>query len=152
MQHEQESPAGDDRQTIRRGNGRQLSNGAQLARGSLSARCGAKALAGRGVLGSPGGGTQDGAPKARTKAKGEQERQAKMSLRKEDLIKQCPACNGTCWIEDPPRDSNQGSYGVRRVGSYRESCTVCRQTGEVLTEEGEAIASVILLMKRQGQI
>lgn len=76
-----------------------------------------------------------------------------MNLTKDDLIQQCPACGGEGWIYDPPRNLNQGSYGVRTVNMQsKESCTVCRQKGEVLTEMGEAIASVVSLMRRRGDL
>jgi hypothetical protein len=76
-----------------------------------------------------------------------------MGLTKDDLIQKCSACGGEGWIYDPPRNLNQGSYGVRSAGmQYKESCTVCRQAGEVLTEEGKAIASVISLMRRRGDL
>lgn len=76
-----------------------------------------------------------------------------MGITKEDLIQTCAACGGEGWIYDPPRDPNQGSYGVRQVGfQYKQSCTACGQVGEVLTKEGEAIASVVSLMRRRGNL
>ena len=73
-----------------------------------------------------------------------------MNLTRDDLIQKCTACKGIGWIEDPPSDPKQGSYGVRRVNmQMRTSCTVCHQTGEVFTETGEAITQVVSLMSRQ---
>ena len=74
-----------------------------------------------------------------------------MGLTKDDLIQKCTRCNGEGWIYDPPRQPNQGSYG-RVVMQSKETCGACYSTGEVLTEEGKAIASVISLMRRQGSL
>ena len=76
-----------------------------------------------------------------------------MDLTKDDLIETCTACKGTGWIEDPPSNPNQGSYGVRRVSMrLKTSCGACRQTGEVFTKMGEAIADVVSLLRRQGRV
>jgi hypothetical protein len=76
-----------------------------------------------------------------------------MDFKVDDLIQKCQTCNGTGLIEDPPANANQGGYGMRRVGYTRtESCLACHQSGQVLTEKGEAIAKVVELLKRQRRI
>lgn len=76
-----------------------------------------------------------------------------MNLTKDDLIQKCTACDGEGWIYDPPRSRNQGSYGTRPVHfQHKESCGACHMTGEVFTGTGEAIASLVSLMKRHGRL
>jgi DnaJ-class molecular chaperone len=76
-----------------------------------------------------------------------------MNLTKDDLIQKCKVCDGEGWIYDPPRNSNQGSYGTHQVAyQHKQSCGACHMTGETFTETGEAIASLISLMKRQGRL
>lgn len=75
-----------------------------------------------------------------------------MSLKKEDLIQVCPNCKGEGKIYDPPRDTQNTSYG-RQVGFSRTTyCSRCRNTGKILTEEGEAVLSVVELAQRQNRI
>lgn len=76
-----------------------------------------------------------------------------MNLEVKDLIGKCQHCNGSGSLEDPPPDTKQGSYGMRRVGSFtKETCDPCGGSGEVLTEAGEAVARVVELLKRQHKI
>lgn len=76
-----------------------------------------------------------------------------MTLTRNDLIRECEACHGEGWLYDPPRDSNKGGRGTRRVAFQRkESCAACRMTGQILTEAGEAIADVVLLIRAQSRI
>lgn len=74
-----------------------------------------------------------------------------MTIKKDDLIQQCPDCNGEGKIYDPPREKREGnSYGSRKMGySTETSCFRCKSTGSILTEEGEAIAEVVQLLRRQ---
>ncbi len=65
MEYEQETSAGDDRQTIRRTDEGELPDGSQLAGSQPSARRRAQAFAGWRVLGDSRHGSKDGASKAR---------------------------------------------------------------------------------------
>jgi hypothetical protein len=74
-----------------------------------------------------------------------------MTFTKDDFIQICAACNGTGWIEDLPQDANS-SYGRRQASTKSQTpCGVCHKTGKVLTEAGEAIASVVALLRQQGR-
>ena len=76
-----------------------------------------------------------------------------MSLKKEDLIQDCPTCKGEGKIYDTPRAPQNSSFGQRSMGySSWQSCSRCRSTGQIITEEGEAIISLINLAKRHGKI
>lgn len=75
-----------------------------------------------------------------------------MSLTKDDLIKKCEACGGVGAIYDPPRDPNQGTYGRQVIMQHQSQCAACRGIGEVLTEEGKAVASVVALMRRRNDL
>ncbi len=75
-----------------------------------------------------------------------------MSLKKEDLIQTCPACKGKGKISDTPQKTQNSSFGTSAGFSSWHSCSRCRQTGQIITEEGEAIVSLINLAKRHGKI
>jgi hypothetical protein len=76
-----------------------------------------------------------------------------MSLKEEDLIQDCPNCKGKGQIQDPPQESQGSTFGTYPIGrSTLQYCQRCSQTGKILTEQGEAILSVIQLAKRQNRI
>ena len=75
-----------------------------------------------------------------------------MNIKKEDLIQTCPECDGKGEIDLSNSNSQNSSLGGRGVRySNVQSCNRCWHTGEVLTEQGEAILSLIQLAKRQNK-
>jgi hypothetical protein len=76
-----------------------------------------------------------------------------MTLTRDDLIQPCSACAGTGFIDDIPQDTHQGSFGLRRAGHQSGMpCGACNTAGEVLTETGKAVASVIELLQKQHRL
>lgn len=63
-----------------------------------------------------------------------------MILKKEDLIQICPDCDGKREVYDLPD------------GSARHPCQRCKQTGQIITDQGEVIISLINLAKEQSKI
>jgi hypothetical protein len=75
-----------------------------------------------------------------------------MSIKKEDLIQTCTECGGAGEIDLSNSNSQNNSFGGRVVRySNIQSCNRCWHTGEILTEQGEAISSLIQLVKRQNK-
>lgn len=64
-----------------------------------------------------------------------------MELKKEDLINECEKCGGTGWFKE--------TSGARTTEG---GCQECGGAGATLTDSGLAIAEVIRILKKRGQI
>lgn len=74
-----------------------------------------------------------------------------MTFTKDDLITVCTTCKGAGKVTDPPQSQEHPGFGRRVTMQWETPCPVCKGTGKMLTEMGEAIAAVVRLLKEQGR-
>jgi len=71
-----------------------------------------------------------------------------VNLKEEDLITKCRRCDGTGYFKEITGSRSAVGVSITREGS----CPDCSGGGGTLTEAGQAVAQVVSLMRKSGQI